>query len=72
MAWLANSNSTDEMHGKARIREIQTAEITKRLETYREVAVVAGFQGLSPKGRIATLGRGGSILQRLPLHGFAG
>ena len=51
---------TDEMHGKARIREIQTAEITKRLETYREVAVVAGFQGLSPKGRIATLGRGGS------------
>ena len=51
---------TDEMHGKARIREIQTAEINKRLETYREVAVVAGFQGLSPKGRIATLGRGGS------------
>jgi len=50
---------TDEVHGAARIEEIQADEIIKRLEQ-RQVAVVAGFQGIAPDGRISTLGRGGS------------
>ena len=50
---------TDEVHGAARIEEIQADEIIKRLEQ-KQVAVVAGFQGIAPDGRISTLGRGGS------------
>ena len=50
---------TDEVHGKARIEAIETAELERRLGA-GQVGVVAGFQGLSPKGRITTLGRGGS------------
>lgn len=50
---------TDDMHGKARIGEIDTTEMIRRFGE-NEVAVVAGFQGVSPRGRIATLGRGGS------------
>ncbi len=50
---------TDDTHGKARIVAIDTTEMEKSLQT-GEVAVVAGFQGVSEQGRIATLGRGGS------------
>ena len=50
---------TDEVHGAARIEEIQADEIITRLEQ-GQVAVVAGFQGIAPDGRISTLGRGGS------------
>ncbi len=50
---------TDDMHGKARITGIETAELERRMAT-GEVPVVAGFQGVSPAGRITTLGRGGS------------
>lgn len=50
---------TDEVHGAARIEEIQADEIIERLEQ-GQVAVVAGFQGIAPDGRISTLGRGGS------------
>ena len=50
---------TDGMHGKARIETITTAEIERRCGT-GEVAVVAGFQGIGPRERITTLGRGGS------------
>jgi len=50
---------TDEVHGKARIETIETAEIRRRLAK-GEVAVVAGFQGVGPRERITTLGRGGS------------
>jgi len=50
---------TDDIHAKARIEGIDTTELEKRMET-GEVAVVAGFQGISPRNRIATLGRGGS------------
>ncbi|MEO3434738.1 aspartate kinase [Inquilinus sp. CAU 1745] len=50
---------TDDVHGKARIQGIETAELDRRLSA-GEVAVVAGFQGVSPTGRITTLGRGGS------------
>src|SRR5882724_7494969 len=51
--------ATDEVHGKARIQRIDTAEIIKRFAD-GQVAVVAGFQGLGTDNRITTLGRGGS------------
>jgi len=50
---------TDGVHGKARIEAIDTAELERRLDE-GQVAVVAGFQGIGPRGRITTLGRGGS------------
>ena len=50
---------TDDAHGKARIQDIDTAEIEKRMAA-GQVAVIAGFQGIGTDGRITTLGRGGS------------
>ena len=50
---------TDDVHGAARIDAIDTALMRERLAD-GQVAVVAGFQGIAPDGRIATLGRGGS------------
>ena len=50
---------TDGVHGKARIDAIHTTEIEQRFGE-GQVAVVAGFQGIGPRGRITTLGRGGS------------
>lgn len=49
----------DHAHGKARILGIDGAELVRRMEV-GQVPVVAGFQGVSPNGRITTLGRGGS------------
>ncbi|HKF71958.1 MAG TPA: aspartate kinase [Stellaceae bacterium] len=51
--------STDGVHGRARIQEIPTDDLIRRLGE-GQVAVVAGFQGLGPDNRITTLGRGGS------------
>jgi len=50
---------TNDVHGSARIEAIDTDKIDKRLSS-GQVAVVAGFQGIGPDGRISTLGRGGS------------
>ena len=50
---------TDNLHGSARIDEIDSAKMRERL-AQGQVAVVAGFQGIGPDGRITTLGRGGS------------
>ncbi len=50
---------TDEVHGSARINTIETDRLIERLSS-GQVAVVAGFQGITPDGRISTLGRGGS------------
>ena len=50
---------TDDVHGAARIESIDTTVMRERLAA-GQVAVVAGFQGIAPDGRIATLGRGGS------------
>ena len=50
---------TDEVHGAARIDSIDTTQMRTRLAG-GQVAVVAGFQGIGPDGRVATLGRGGS------------
>jgi aspartate kinase len=50
---------TDDVHGKARIAGIDPARMIGQFSE-GVVAVVAGFQGISPQGRIASLGRGGS------------
>jgi aspartate kinase len=47
------------VHGKARIEAIEVDEVSRRLAR-GQVAVVAGFQGIDQRGRITTLGRGGS------------
>ena len=51
---------TTSAHANARIEEIPTDNINAKFDEGMRVAVVAGFQGLSPEGRITTLGRGGS------------
>ncbi|AHA98834.1 MULTISPECIES: aspartate kinase [Brucella] len=50
---------TDNAHGAARIQEIDGSQIIRRMEM-GQVAIVAGFQGIGPDNRVATLGRGGS------------
>ena len=51
---------TTSAHASARIEEIPTENINAKFDEGMKVAVVAGFQGISPEGRITTLGRGGS------------
>jgi aspartate kinase len=52
---------TSDAHGSARILEIDGAELINRFKERKEVAVIAGFQGINKEtGRITTLGRGGS------------
>ncbi len=62
---------TDEIHGAARILDIDTSVIGQRLAD-GQVAVVAGFQGLAPDGRITTLGRGGSDTSAVALAAALG
>ena len=50
---------TSDVHGAARILDIHADGLEAQLDEGR-VAVIAGFQGVSPAGRITTLGRGGS------------
>ena len=50
---------TNDVHGSARIESLDTDKLDERLSS-GQVAVVAGFQGIGPDGRISTLGRGGS------------
>ena len=51
---------TTSAHSNARIEDIPTDNINAKFGEGMKVAVVAGFQGVSPEGRITTLGRGGS------------
>jgi aspartate kinase len=52
---------TSNTHGSARILEVNGDELVRRFKERREVAVVAGFQGVhKDTGRVTTLGRGGS------------
>ena len=51
---------TSSSHSAARIEDIPTANINSKFAEGMQVAVVAGFQGISAEGRITTLGRGGS------------
>lgn len=50
---------TDNVHGKARILDIDDKRVRDDLKKGR-VVVVAGFQGADEDGNITTLGRGGS------------
>ena len=51
---------TTSAHANARIEAIPSANLDEKFAQGMRVAVVAGFQGVSPDGRITTLGRGGS------------
>ena len=51
---------TNSAHAAARIEDIGTENINAKFAEGMKVAVVAGFQGISPEGRTTTLGRGGS------------
>lgn len=50
---------TDSAHGKARIDSIDGEGLSACMKA-GQVPVIAGFQGVSPEGRVTTLGRGGS------------
>lgn len=50
---------TSGAHGAARIEDIDGSDLVRRFGE-GQVAVVAGFQGIGPDNRVATLGRGGS------------
>ena len=62
---------TDDVHGRARIRDIDPDELLRRM-AQGQVPVVAGFQGLSGAGRITTLGRGGSDTSAVALAAALG
>lgn len=49
----------DDAHGRSRIDDIPPEKLSAALDA-GEIAVIAGFQGVTTSGRIATLGRGGS------------
>ncbi len=59
---------TDSVFTKARIESIDTQMIKDELEDGK-IVVVAGFQGVDSKGRVTTLGRGGSDLSAVALAG---
>jgi aspartate kinase len=50
---------TDDAHAKARIEEIDSEALLASMAA-GEIAVIPGFQGMAPTGRVTTLGRGGS------------
>ncbi|MBR3369636.1 MAG: aspartate kinase [Rhodobacteraceae bacterium] len=51
---------TTSQHGAARFVDIPRTNLDAKFSEGFKVAVIAGFQGVSPEGRITTLGRGGS------------
>ncbi|MEZ7813781.1 MAG: aspartate kinase [Paracoccaceae bacterium] len=57
--WQVPINTTT-AHSAARFTSIERQNIDSKFAEGFRVAVVAGFQGVSPEGRITTLGRGGS------------
>ena len=50
---------TDDAHAAARIEKIDSGALLVSMAA-GEIAVIPGFQGLDPDGRVTTLGRGGS------------
>ncbi|WBU59081.1 aspartate kinase [Paracoccus albus] len=57
--WQVPINTTAQ-HSAARFESIPRANLDQKFAEGFKVAVVAGFQGIAPDGRITTLGRGGS------------
>jgi aspartate kinase len=62
---------TDNGHGKARIDAIEGEELIRRMQR-GQVPIVTGFQGVSPAGRVTTLGRGGSDTSAVALAAALG
>jgi len=59
---------TSDAHASARILDIDGSEIITRFKDRKEVAVIAGFQGINPQtGRITTLGAAVPTPRRSPL-----
>ena len=63
---------TTDNHSNARILDINTKNIETRFTNGMQVAIVAGFQGISSKNRITTLGRGGSDTSAVALAAVIG
>ena len=57
--WQVPVRTTD-THTNARIEEIPRENLDRAFSEGMQVAVLSGFQGISSKARITTLGRGGS------------
>jgi len=51
--------TTDNIHGSARISDINTSRIIEEIHQGK-IIIIAGFQGVNNEGDITTLGRGGS------------
>ncbi len=62
---------TDSAYGRARIVRVDQERLRQALDA-REVAVVAGFQGVDGQGNITTLGRGGSDTSAVALAAALG
>ena len=62
---------TDENHGAAKIMEVRCDRIRESL-AQDKIVVVAGFQGVSRKKEVTTLGRGGSDLTAVALAAALG
>ena len=60
---------TNNIHTSSQIMQIKTDEILKFISK-KGVAVIAGFQGITDKNRITTLGRGGSDLSAVAIAKF--
>ena len=60
---------TDDNHSFSRIIKINTKEISDFISN-KGIAVISGFQGVSSKNRITTLGRGGSDLSAVVIAKF--
>ena len=60
---------TDGVHGNARILGLEGDRILRELDRGK-IVVVAGFQGIGPKGDITTLGRGGSDTTAVALAAY--
>lgn len=58
--------STDSVHTKARIADINAERVQQLLDD-GTIVILAGFQGISPDGQITTLGRGGSDLTAIAM-----
>ena len=59
---------TEDLHNRARILEIKTANIEKHLND-GYIVLITGFQGINSKGDFTTLGRGGSDTSAVALTG---
>jgi aspartate kinase len=57
---------TDQVHGKARVQNIDGKRIKQAFKEGK-IVIVAGFQGMTAGGDITTLGRGGSDLSAVAL-----